>query len=121
MQLALKRTESTAKVLSDSIVRDISKQTKKVLSDSAEAVQDEKEEFDPEKILGKPLEECTRQDLVDKIEVLESLLTEERMLNQGLQHSQQVVIDHLMETNEGLLKFFQMKKILPKNQPKQTM
>ena len=54
----------------------------------------------------------TREEVVDYCDELETRLIEEKTLRGGLQQSQQVIIDHLMETNEALLRWFQMKKIL---------
>merc|ERR1712176_770548 len=53
-----------------------------------------------------------KDDLVDYCDELESKLIEEKTLRYGLQKSQQVIIDHLMETNEALLQWFKVKKIL---------
>merc|ERR1711902_409630 len=53
-----------------------------------------------------------KNDLVDYCDELESKLIEEKTLRYGLQKSQQVIIDHLMETNEALLQWFKVKKIL---------
>jgi len=54
----------------------------------------------------------TREELIDYCDEMESKLIEEQTLNQALKKAQQVIIDHLMETNEALLKWFQFKKIL---------
>lgn len=54
----------------------------------------------------------SREEVIDYCDELETYLIEEKTLRAGLQQSQQVIIDHLMETNEALLKWFQMKKIL---------
>lgn len=54
----------------------------------------------------------TQDELVDYCDQLESKLIEEKTLRYGLQKSQQVIIDHLMETNEALLQWFKIKKIL---------
>jgi len=53
-----------------------------------------------------------KDQLVDYCDELESKLIEEKTLRYGLQKSQQVIIDHLMETNEALLQWFKVKKIL---------
>jgi len=54
----------------------------------------------------------SREDLIDYCDSLESQMIEDKSLRGALEQSQKVIIDHLMETNEGLLKWFQMKKIL---------
>jgi len=57
----------------------------------------------------------TRDQLVERCEVLESMLEAEKALNESYLYSQQVIIDHLAETNEGLLQFFRVKfKLLDK-------
>jgi len=57
----------------------------------------------------------TRDQLVERCEVLESMLDAEKALNESYLYSQQVIIDHLAETNEGLLTFFRVKfKLLDK-------
>lgn len=57
----------------------------------------------------------TRDQLVERCEVLESMLDAEKALNESYLYSQQVIIDHLAETNEGLLQFFRVKfKLLDK-------
>lgn len=50
-----------------------------------------------------------RDMLVERTEVLESMLEAEKALNESYLYSQQVIIDHLAETNEGLLQFFRVK------------
>lgn len=56
-----------------------------------------------------------RDQLVERCEVLESMLEAEKALNESYLYSQQVIIDHLAETNEGLLQFFRVKfKLLDK-------
>merc|ERR1711920_37511 len=47
-----------------------------------------------------------------RCEVLESMLEAERTMNASYLYSQQVIIDHLAETNEGLLQFFRVKQLL---------
>jgi len=47
--------------------------------------------------------------LAERCEVLESMLEAEKALNGAYLYSQQVIIDHLAETNEGLLNFFRVK------------
>jgi len=54
-------------------------------------------------------DDFTRDQLVDRCEVLESMLQAEKSLNESYLYSQQVIIDHLAETNEGLLQFFRVK------------
>jgi len=51
----------------------------------------------------------SRDQLVERCEVLESMLEAEKSLNESYLYSQQVIIDHLAETNEGLLQFFRVK------------
>merc|ERR1719474_1900740 len=51
----------------------------------------------------------SRDQLVERCEVLESMLEAEKSLNEPYLYSQQVIIDHLAETNEGLLQFFRVK------------
>merc|ERR1719357_1114310 len=51
----------------------------------------------------------TRDQLVERCEVLESMLEAEKALNESYLYSQQVIIDHLADTNEGLLQFFRVK------------
>ncbi|ETO22139.1 kinesin heavy chain [Reticulomyxa filosa] len=53
-----------------------------------------------------------REELLDYCDAMETQIIEERALRGSLEQSQKVIIDHLMETNEGLLRWFQMKKIL---------
>merc|ERR1711920_1056744 len=61
----------------------------------------------------------TRDQLVERCEVLESMLDAEKALNESYLYSQQVIIDHLAETNEGLLQFFRVKfKLLDKGKKK---
>jgi len=50
-----------------------------------------------------------RATLIERCEVLESMLEAEKALNASMLYSQQVIIDHLAETNEGLLQFFRVK------------
>ena len=53
-----------------------------------------------------------KDQLVDYCDELESKLIEEKTLRYALQKSQQVIIDHLMETNEALLQWFKVKGII---------
>jgi len=65
-------------------------------------------------------ENFTRDQLVERCEVLESMLQAEKALNESYLYSQQVIIDHLAETNEGLLQFFRVKfKLLDKSKKKE--
>jgi len=50
-----------------------------------------------------------RDQLAERCEVLESMLEAEKAMNESYLYSQQVIIDHLAETNEGLLQFFRVK------------
>jgi len=50
--------------------------------------------------------------LAERCEVLESMLEAEKALNQSYLYSQQVIIDHLAETNEGILQYFRYKNLL---------
>jgi len=54
-------------------------------------------------------DDMDRPMLVERCEVLESMLEAEKALNESYLYSQQVIIDHLAETNEGLLQFFRVK------------
>jgi len=64
-------------------------------------------------------ENLDRDQLVERCEVLESMLDAEKALNESYLYSQQVIIDHLAETNEGLLQFFRVKfKLLDKGKKK---
>jgi len=66
-----------------------------------------------------PTDNMTREMLVERVEVLESMLEAEKALNESYLYSQQVIIDHLAETNEGLLAFFRVKfKLLQKKKTK---
>jgi len=56
-----------------------------------------------------PTDNMDRDQLVERAEVLESMLEAEKALNESYLYSQQVIIDHLAETNEGLLQFFRVK------------
>merc|ERR1712203_1003529 len=47
----------------------------------------------------------SREQLVERCEVLESMLDAEKALNESYLYSQQVIIDHLAETNEGYCSF----------------
>merc|ERR1712048_348048 len=59
--------------------------------------------------------EMNTVDLCERIEFLESLLMAEKSMNESYAYSQQVIIDHLAEFNEGLLQFFRVKfKLLDK-------
>jgi len=61
------------------------------------------------------MDNLNRDQLVERCEVLESMLDAEKALNESYLYSQQVIIDHLAETNEGLLTFFRVKfKLLDK-------
>jgi len=51
----------------------------------------------------------TTDQLRERCEVLESMLEAEKSLNESYLYSQQVIIDHLADTNEGLLQFFRVK------------
>jgi len=55
------------------------------------------------------LETLTRPQLVEHCDVLRSMLEAEKTLNESYIFSQQVIIDHLAETNEGLLAYFRVK------------
>merc|ERR1711879_906823 len=55
------------------------------------------------------LAQCSREELIDQIEVMESKLQYEKILREESAHAQQVIVDHLSETNEGLLQFFRVK------------
>merc|ERR1719357_297718 len=63
----------------------------------------------------------TRDQLVERCEVLESMLEAEKSLNESYLYSQQVIIDHLADTNEGLLQFFRVKcNLLTKGKKEKT-
>merc|ERR1712173_301185 len=55
------------------------------------------------------LEQLSREQLVEHCDVLRSMLEAEKTLNESYIFSQQVIIDHLAETNEGLLAYFRVK------------
>lgn len=82
---------------------------------SGQANNDEDEEQEEEDFLQFQVQDTAgmeKDQLVDYCDELESKLIEEKTLRYGLQKSQQVIIDHLMETNEALLQWFKVKKIL---------
>jgi len=74
------------------------------------------------------LDNLSRTQLIDHCDVLRSMLEAEKTLNESYLFSQQVIIDHLAETNEGLLAYFRVKfqvlgdgkKKKKKNGPKKT-
>jgi len=55
------------------------------------------------------LNTLNRDQLVEHCDVLRSMLDAEKMLNESYKFSQQVIIDHLSECNEGLLAYFRVK------------
>jgi len=67
-----------------------------------------------------PTDDMNRDQLVERTEVLESMLEAEKALNESYLYSQQVIIDHLAETNEGLLQFFRVKFKLLDRRKKDT-
>jgi len=79
-----------------------------------EQKEDDEEEQDPDFLVFETMDTAnmSKDELVDYCDQLESKLIEEKTLRYGLQKSQQVIIDHLMETNEALLQWFKIKKIL---------
>jgi hypothetical protein len=59
-----------------------------------------------------PVNHLKQSQLTERCEVLESMLEAEKALNQSYLYSQQVIIDHLAETNEGILQYFRYKNLL---------
>merc|ERR1719233_2267586 len=84
------------------------------IDEASETFKTEKDDIEIITIRDDHMPEDSRdlQILADKCEVLESMLEAERTMNASYLYSQQVIIDHLAETNEGLLHFFRVKKNL---------
>merc|ERR1719204_1749983 len=53
--------------------------------------------------------QLSHEQLMERCDVLESMLEAEKAVNESYKYSQQVIIDHLAETNEGLLQYFRVK------------
>merc|ERR1719433_2137530 len=68
----------------------------------------EEMEMDIDKLL-EDIEGLNPEDLIDRTDTLESILAHENTMHESYLYSQQVMIDHLSSTNEGLLQFFRIK------------
>merc|ERR1712244_59918 len=65
------------------------------------------------------LDTLNQEELVEHCDVLRSQLSQQKTLNESYIYSQQVIIDHLAETNEGLLAYFRVKfQVLGNKDPK---